>query len=803
MSNALPKRILPAERPPLKWSFAPGAWLLGFLLVALAGSPGWARVKLEGRVTDAETQKGVAGTTVYIKNLRLGTTTDERGFYSIIVPFGEHTVTFSAVGFRSQTKTLAFNDDIRLNVELVADTRELEEVVVKGRAADHNVKEVQMGTLQLDLLKMRKIPVVLGEVDVVKALIAQPGVTTVGEGAGGFNVRGGRADQNLVLLDEAPLYNTSHLLGFFASVNPDVLQDVTLYKGSFPAKFGGRTSSLLEMHTKEGDSRKHSYSVGISPVSLRLYADGPVVKEKLAFVAAARLAYPTWLLRIIPNTREYQASFYDVNARLTYSINPANRISLSAYRSYDEFKFAEDTVYGWKTNLVSLRWTSLLSRTLSFSLSGIHTDYQYNIDGIKPNYEYRVTSSIRHREAKAGLLYTVEGRHRAEVGGNAIWYALQPGNQQPTGGNSSVNQAILQEELAREMAFYASEEYTITPAITLQAGIRYSWFAQTGPRQVYLYQPDVPRSNETLTDTVSYDGGAPIRQYGGWEPRVSLRVGVGAQSALKASYSRARQYVHLISNTTAISPVDFWKISDTYVPPQIADQFALGFFRNFSENNYETSVEGFYKDLQNLIEYKNGARLLMNPLLEADLLRAKGKAYGVEVSVRKNRGTLTGQLGYTFSRSFAAVQTPYTAEQINDGQYYPSLFDRPHMLNATTQVLLGRNWTLGANFVYTTGRPTTFPDGLYVFNNAVLANYSKRNLDRLPDYHRLDVSFSKDTRKKKDQRHYSVWIFSLYNLYARKNPYSVYYTQTGSFNRSYRLAVFGTIIPSLNLNFYF
>jgi len=460
-------------------------------------------------------------------------------------------------------------------------------------------------------------------------------------------------------------------------------------------------------------------------------------------------------------------------------------------------------VYGWKTNLVSLRWTSLLSRTLSFSLSGIHTDYQYNIDGIKPSYEYRITSSIRHREARTGLLYTREGRHRAEVGGNVIWYALQPGNQQPTGDNSSINGAILQQELAREMALYASEEFTITPSVTLQAGIRYSWFAQTGPRQVYLYQPDVPRSGETLTDTVSYDGGTPIRQYGGWEPRVSLRVGVGAQSAVKASYSRTRQYVHLISNTTAISPVDFWKISDTYVPPQLADQLALGFFHNLGDNNYETSVEGFYKDLQNLIEYKNGARLLMNPLLEADLLRAKGKAYGVEVSIQKNRGTLTGRLGYTFSRSFAAVQTPYPAEQINDGQYYPSLFDRPHVLNATTQVLLGRNWTLGANFVYTTGRPTTFPDGLYVFNNAVLANYSKRNLDRLPDYHRLDVSFSKDTRKKKDQRHYSVWIFSLYNLYARKNPYSVYYTQTGSFNRSYRLAVFGTIIPSLNLNFYF
>jgi hypothetical protein len=287
------------------------------------------------------------------------------------------------------------------------------------------------------------------------------------------------------------------------------------------------------------------------------------------------------------------------------------------------------------------------------------------------------------------------------------------------------------------------------------------------------------------------------------EPRLGLRIGLGNQSAVKLGYSRMRQYLHLISNTMAISPVDFWKISDLYLPPQIVDQYSAGFFRNFKDNNYETSVEGFYKALQNLIEYKNGARLILNPLLESDLLRAKGRAYGVELSVRKNRGKLTGQGSYTWSRSLVAVQSPYPAEQINDGALYPSLFDRPHVLNVSGGFQMGSNWTLGANFVYTTGRPATFPDGLYVFNNAVLSNYSRRNLDRLPDYHRLDVSFTKDTRKRKDQKHYSTWALSFYNLYARKNPYSVYFTQDGSFNRSYRLAVFGSIIPSLNLNFYF
>jgi hypothetical protein len=774
---------------------------LALLLLPAYATP--ARVKLIGTVTDADTKKPIAGANVSFKNLKIGTTTDENGRYEILLPLGEHIVVFSAIGYRSNLEVIRMADDRRVDMALLPTAQELEEVIVTGKTADHNVKDVQMGVVQLDMLSMRRIPVVLGEVDIIKTLTLQPGVTTVGEGAGGFNVRGGRTDQNLVLLDGAPLYNTSHLLGFFSSVNPDVVQNVTLYKGNFSAKYGGRASSLLEMNTKDGNGARHQFSVGVSPVSGRVYAEGPLLKNKLTYVAGGRVAYPNWVINLFPRTRGYRAAFYDVNAKLAYQINKTNRIALSAYRSYDDFKFLEDTLYAWNTNLASLQWSTALSPSLLFTFNGVHTDYASSIEGLQPATEYRISSTIRHRELKAGLLYSPVESHKLEVGGNVIWYSLQPGDQRPTTGGSNVNSVALQPEFAREVAAYVSDEIAISPLLTLQLGLRYSAFAQLGNRQVYSYDESLPRSPESITDTTRYAKGQTIQTYAGWEPRSSLRIGFNDQNAVKVSYNRMRQYLHLISNTTAISPVDFWKISDSYVPPQLVDQVSVGFFRNFLDNAWETSVEGFYKDFRQLVEYKNGARLLMNPLLEADLLPAKGKAYGVEMSIRNNKGKVTGQLSYTYSRSLVAVRTDFASEQINDGDYFPSVYDKPHNLTWSGQVQLGRNWTLGTNFVYSTGRPATFPDGLYAFNNSSLVNYSRRNANRIADYHRLDVSIAKDTRRKKEQRHYSTWNLAFYNLYGRKNPYSVYFTQFGGGVNAYRLSVFGSVIPSLTLNFYF
>ncbi|MBC7920073.1 MAG: TonB-dependent receptor [Ferruginibacter sp.] len=778
--------------------------LVGCVLLWLTGAPSQARGKLEGTVTDYLTGKPITGVSVSIKAIGKGTITDERGRFSFDLPFGDYLLAFSAVGYRTQNTPVRLVDDANLAIELVEEAKQLDEVIITGKTLDHNVKEVQMSALQLDMRSIRRIPVVFGEVDIVKALTLQPGVATAGEGAGGFNVRGGRVDQNLVLLDGAPLFNTSHLLGFFTSVNPDVIADVTLYKGGFPAAYGGRLSALLTMNTKTGNEEKVRLSGGVSPISSRFLAEGPLLRtKKLTFLVGGRAAYPNYLIRQFPERFEgSRAAFYDLNAKLTYKINDKNQVSVAGYRSFDRFRFPEDTLYGWRSNVASLRWNRVLAPNLLLTLRALHSDYAFDIEGLQEGYGYRLTSSIRHRELRADLLYT-SGRHRLEAGANAIGYVLSPGERRPAGEASVVNPMILAREYAREMAAYASEEFVVSPVLTVGVGLRYSWFRNVGPRTVYAYQEGVPRDSTTIAGATDYAKGQVTQAYGGWEPRVSLRLGLGENNAVKLSYNRMRQYIHLISNTTAISPVDFWKASDPFVPPQVADQWAVGFFRNYRDHAIETSVEAFYKDITDLVEYQNGATLLMNPTLEADLLRAKGRAYGAELSIQKNKGDLTGQVSYTYSRSLVAVRTTFPEEQVNEGESYPSNYDKPHNLALSAQYALGKGWTFAGNFVYSTGRPATYPDGQYVYNGALVSSYARRNADRIPDTHRLDVSFSRDSRRSKEQQRYSTLVFSLYNLYARKNPYSIYFTRSTTTTKSYRLSVLGTVIPSLTLNVYF
>jgi hypothetical protein len=506
---------------------------------------------------------------------------------------------------------------------------------------------------------------------------------------------------------------------------------------------------------------------------------------------------------MFPNQfRGSTAFFYDGNARLDYRLNERNQVSLSGYRSYDRFKFPEDTLYGWQSNLASFAWKSRIRNNLLLTVNAVQSDYQFNTEGLVTEYGFRLKSTIRHREVKASLRYTL-ARHTLEAGASRIYYQLNPGDMVPASAQSNINPFVAKREYATESSAYLSDEWQISPAITLQAGVRYSIYQSRGPTRLYTYETGVPPSRESITDTLFYANGQAMQQYGGWEPRAALRISTGPNTALKMSYNRTRQYLHLISNTIAISPVDFWKGSDYHVPPQVADQFALGLYRNLGNHTYQTSLEAYYKDIQNLVEYRNGATLLLNPILEADLLRARGRAYGVELSLQKVTGQLTGQLGYTFSRSLIAVQTPFPLYQVNGGEYFPANFDRPHNLTISTQWQMGRGWTMGGNFVYTTGRPATYPDSRYILNNRTIIGYTRRNADRIPDYHRLDVSFSYDTRKPGDQKRYSLWVFSVYNLYARKNPYSIYFVNQNGGARSYRLAVFGMFIPSITWNWYF
>ncbi|MDO1447254.1 TonB-dependent receptor [Rhodocytophaga aerolata] len=779
-----------------------------FILLSICTTQSFAIAVLEGTLIDKTSKKPVPGATIYVAALAKGTIADDKGYFSLSLPEDEYVISFSAVGYKTQVKQLDIVSNTTMVVEMEEDIKQIQEIVVRGKGIDENVKSVQMSRITLDLVNINKIPLVFGEADIIKAILLQPGISTVGEGAGGFNVRGGRVDQNLVLLDEAPIFNTSHLLGFFTNVNPDAVQEAALYKGNIPAAYGGRLSSLLLMQTKTGNADKLNITGGISTISSRLSVDGPLIKDKLTFLASGRVAYPNLILSLFPKIfNGSRAFFYDGNARLDFRLNDKNRLSLTGYTSYDDFKFPQDTLYGWQTHNATFQWKTLLRSNLAFSFHAIHSHYQFNTKGLQPQYAFLLSSIVRHQELKGQLSYT-SGNHRLEAGASAIKYKLDPGSLKPSGDQSNINPFIARKEHALEYSAYISDEWTLSPVITLQAGLRYSAYQSRGPGNVYIYEADVPRREETIIDTVSYNGRKSIKSYGGWEPRVAVKIGLGAATSLKMSYNRTRQYLHLISNTTAISPVDFWKGSDLYVPPQVAEQGAIGIFRNFAGNTYATSVEAYYKTIQNMVEYRNGATLLLNPLLESDLLRAKGKAYGVELLVQKVEGKLTGQVGYTYSRSLTAVQTPFALNQVNGGAYYPSNFDRPHNLTISTQWKTGRGWTMGTNFVYTTGRPATYPDSKYILNNRTIIGYSRRNADRIPDYHRLDVSFSYDTRKvyaetQTTKKHYSVWVFSIYNMYARKNPYSIYFSNDNSRAQAYRLAVFGMFIPSITWNLYF
>ncbi|RIV22676.1 TonB-dependent receptor [Fibrisoma montanum] len=783
-------------------------YLFPFLfLLAVIGVPrafAQQRLQLTITVRDAATQKPIPNASVLVAETNAGAQGDSLGVVRLTQPPGILTLYISAVGYFRIRESVTLNRPSTLDFSLKPRSVDLDEVDVRAQREDRNITDVRMGQIQLSIPQLKRMPVVLGEPDILKALVLQAGVTTAGEGAGGFNVRGGRADQNLVLLDGAPLFNTSHLLGFYTNVSSDVVQDVSLNKGAFSAQYGGRVSSLLLMSTRSGGTDRWRVSGGISPVSGRVVVDGPI-SSKVTLLAGGRIAFPTYILRAFPapSVRNSRAFFYDGNLKLTFTPSPQQTIALSAYRSEDSFQFPGDTLYGWQSNVVTGRWSYLVQPNLQVSLLGLYSGYRLRVDGVTPGLTFRFGSSIDQREGKADVTYTLNQKHKLQAGVNAILYQVQTGEVTPTGDQSSINPQRIAPEHGREGGIYVNTEWELTPSVTLQAGLRYSVYAFTGPRTVYSYAGDVPRSPETRTDSSRFGRSQTIQTYGGLEPRLGLRVQLAAHTALKASLSRTRQYINLVSNTTAITPLDFWKLSDSYVPPQIADQVSVGLFQNLRDNAIELSLEAYYKKLQNQIEYRYGANLILNPTLETDLLRAEGRAYGIEAGISKNQGRLTGQFNYTYARSLIATRTPFTELQINGGAYYPSYIDRPHTLNLQTRWLLPHNWSFSTNFVYYTGIPATYPDGRYTYDGEPVQDYSRRNADRVPDYHRLDVAFSKDTRFNKTQRRYGIWTLGLYNVYARRNPYSIYFTRTNQRTQAYRLSVFGTLIPSIAYNFYF
>ncbi|PSR53345.1 hypothetical protein AHMF7605_07290 [Adhaeribacter arboris] len=761
---------------------------------------------LKGFLKDSVSGEPIIGANVVETNQGIGTATDKNGFYSLVLSTGYHSLAFSSIGYESAERVIALYSNGSYNQSLVKSAVQLSEVEIKSRANKlDNLAAIQSGVTKLDLSQVKKLPAFMGEIDVVKTLKLMPGVSSIGEAASGFNVRGGNVDQNLILMDEAPIFNSSHLFGFFSVFNPDALQDITLYRGGIPAQYGGRISSVLEVKQKEGNFEKWEGNGGIGPITGRLALQGPIIKNKTSVLVAGRSSYSNWILNRMHDSdlRQSRASFYDVSAKISHKLSAKDKITLTAYSSQDKFGFARDTIYSWQNQAASLLYGHTFTDRFFLDVAAVYSDYNFRINVDEPNNASVYKNGIRQQSLKATFTY-LTGPHELQFGAMVNNYLFSPGQIRPNSSYSQIIPITLATKRAREGGIFINDEFNITPRLSIMAGVRFSVYQHLGPGQVFSYAEGQPQKEETIVDTLQYSSGQVMKTYGGLEPRVSLRFRLTENSSIKAGYNRIRQYIHLVSNTAAASPVDTWTTSSTSVQPEIGDQVSLGIFQNLAQNTFETSAEIYYKDIQHILDYKNGAVLYLNNNLETELLQGKGRAYGAEFTVNKKSGRLSGWVNYTYSRIQLQIEGKTSEETINYGQYYPANYEKPHTLNLVSNYQFNKRVNFGANFTYSTGRPISAPISYYQYDVFSVPNYALRNQYRIPDYHRLDLSIGVQTGYRKKKKWAGSWNFSVYNAYARKNAYSVFFKKIyGAPPQPYRLAVVGTLIPSVTYDFKF
>ncbi|UCS95797.1 TonB-dependent receptor [Echinicola marina] len=755
------------------------------------------KVTISGTIEDASSGEGLIGATVFVKELATGATSNVYGFYSLTVPKGAYTLVYSFVGYEAVNKTIDLEKDQSINVELEPASAQLEEVVVIADPEDSNVRSTQMSVNKLDMREVSAIPVIFGEKDIVKTIQLLPGIKS-SEGGGGFFVRGGSADQNLILLDEAPVYNASHLLGFFSVFNSDAIKDLTIYKGHIPAEYGGRASSVLDIKMKEGNNKQFAAQGGIGLISSRATIEAPIVKDKGSFVISGRRTYVDMFLKLSNNEDLSNSTlyFYDLNAKANYRLGEKDRVFVSGYFGRDNFGFNDQFGFDWGNATATARWNHLFNDRLFLNTTAVFSDYNYDVEIMAEEEDgemngFKVMSAIQDISLKEDFEYYISPENTLRFGVSGIRHNFLPGEIVPQ-GDSYINAQELQKKYAWETAAYVSEDLNISPSLNVNAGLRYSWFAQIGPGEIYTYDED-----GDIVDSKDYKSGEIIKTYGGLEPRLGITYLLNETTSIKASYGRNRQYLHLVSNSNAGTPIDLWIPSSNNVKPQIADQIALGYFRNFEGNAYEGSVEVYYKDMQNQVDYKTGAELVFNENVESQLLFGKGWSYGAEFFLRKNKGDLTGWISYTLSK------TQRKFEGVDYGEVYPASWDRPHDFSIVGMYQLNKKWNLSASFVYRSGDAVTYPVGKYESKGEVINLYDKRNNSRLPDYHRLDLGAT--MKLKNTERFESDLNFSIYNAYARKNAFLVNFRESRedpSKTEAVKFSLF-SILPSITYNFRF
>ncbi|AUC75938.1 TonB-dependent receptor [Olleya sp. Bg11-27] len=782
------------------------------LLLLFSCSIAFAQEKytLSGKITEASSNETLISVNVIIPELNTGAVTNEYGFYSITLPEGTYKVAVSYLGFTDVIETITLDKNTSKNFSLEESFENLDEIIITENIEKLNIKKPQMSVNALSSATIKDIPVVFGEADVIKAITLLPGVTNAGEGSSGFNVRGGAVDQNLILLDEATVFNSSHLFGFFSVFNPDAIKDIKLYKGGIPARYGGRVSSVLDIYQKEGNSKEFHMNGGIGIIASRLLAEGPIKKDKGSFLLGGRSSYAHLFLPLFDI--DNKAYFYDLNTKLSYDLDDNNSIYLSGYFGRDVFSIADSFENTYGNTVVNFRWNHLFSDKLFSNMSLIYSDYYY---GLKLNFvEFDWNSGIQNFNFKYDFKHYVADGFKLQYGINSMYYKFNPGEIEPSTPTSGINSFKLTDKYAFENSVYIDAEHKISDKLNLSYGLRLSSFLRLGQDQLNTYQNNQAvvfndsfqiYQKATPTGSETYNRSHIIESFANLEPRASLAYQLNDDASIKASYNRMTQYLHLLSNTSSPTPLDVWTPSGKYVKPQLLDQVALGYFKSINEDKYSLEVETYYKKIQNRIDYIDGADLIANDAIEQVILNGEARAYGLEILFRKNQGRFKGWLAYTLSKS--EQRTPgFTSSElgINNGNWYNTAYDKTHDISLTGSYDWNKKWNFSANFLFQTGQPTTYPNGQYVYNGVNIPSYSNRNADRLPAYHRLDFSANYTPKPDKTKGWQSYWVFSVYNAYNRRNAASITFGEnrmTGT-NEATRLAIFG-LIPSVSYNFKF
>lgn len=761
-------------------------------------------VNLAGYIRDGLTGEAITGAMIYVEKPHIQVASDQFGYYSIILPAGRHTLTVIAPGMFDAKRQLMLYSDGKFSVEMDQKVLKLKEVRVE-LGKEKNVRSTMMGTNKLDIVSMKQIPTAFGEVDVLRAVLSLPGVKSVGEASTGLNVRGGATDQNLILFNGANIYNPSHLFGFFSAFDPDVIKDVTLYKSSIPANFGGRISSVLDITSLDGNDKKISGSAGIGPLTGKVTLEGPIIKDKTTFVAGVRTTYSDWLFKLLPSEYEKsKASFQDATIHISHKVDNKNNIYLNGYISGDKFNLNSDTTYQYYNKNANVKWKHNFNNRFYGVLSAGIDHYDYKVSARdNPVNAYQLAYKINQYKANLDFSYFLNNKHKLAFGLSTLKYKINSGTYDPLGKGSLVVADSVEAEHALESAAYISDQFNITPDFSLEGGIRYSVFNYLGPKNVAEYGAGLPRRESNLVGTNFYPAGKIIKTYSAPEYRISGRYSLSDNSSIKASFNTLQQYIHMLSNTTAISPTDIWKLSDPNIQPQEGTQVSLGFYKNFKSNTIETSVEVYYKWIKNYLDYKSGAVLIMNHHIETDVFSTKGKSYGIEFLAKKSTGKLNGWLSYTFSRSLIRQNDPLAGELVNGGNYYPSNFDQPHNATMIGNYRITHRFSVSLNVTYSTGRPITLPVGVYDYAGSARLLYSDRNEYRIPDYFRTDFSINIDGNHKVKQLTHNSWTVGVYNFTAQKNAYSVYFVSQNSTIKAYKLSIFGTAIPFITYNIRF